>query len=82
MNGLGQPDGEKGWNRIAYLAVLAGPGSKKGVVVGKCLNASGFTDCEASTLSWIRVDEVMAVLGDMGRHSCGRTIPCLHSKTI
>ena len=63
--------GEQRWDGVAHLVILLSAWPFEKVVVRERLQARSFPDREASTLSGVVVDIVMAVLRDVGNHRRG-----------
>jgi hypothetical protein len=63
--------GQKRWNSVSNLVILLRSITLKEVIVWERLKPSRLSYCEAATLSWVRVNEVVAVFGDVAGY--GRT---------
>ena len=57
--------GQKRWYGVSNLVILLRSIALKEVIVWECLKPSRLSHREAATLSWVRVNEVVAVFGDV-----------------
>jgi len=73
---------QEGWDSISNLNILTGARSAKPKVVRKGLNASSLPNGKSSVLFWIRVNEKVAVLVNVGNDCLGRTFPLLNGVPI
>ena len=68
MDNSGNLPGQQGGDGIAYLVVLLRPVSLKEVVVRKGLQSRGLSNGQASALTGIRMNKVVAILRNMTGH--------------
>ena len=57
--------GEKGWDSVAHLGVLLRTAPVEEVVVPERLEACHFPHRKASALTRVRVNEIVAILGNV-----------------
>ncbi len=69
-------------NRVSDLLVLFGAWANEKVVVRKGLKPGSLSDRETPALQRIRVNKVMAILGDMRCHCRGRFVFHLHTESV
>src|SRR5438046_2521410 len=63
---------KQGRHRVSYLAILMCPRAAEVVVVREGLQPGSLADCEASTLMFVIVNEVMTVLCYVAGDRCCR----------
>jgi hypothetical protein len=80
--GFTDEEGQVGWHGISDLNVLLSPIALKKIIVRKRLKPGGFPHCETSALKRIRVNEVVAILGDVRGNRCRRLLPNLYPESI
>lgn len=82
VNQSGYLECEERRHGVSDLMVLLRAGSGKKVVVGKGLQARRLPNSEAATLHRVGVNEVMAILGDVGGDRGGGAATELHAKPV
>ena len=82
MNNAGDPARQQRRYGIPDLMKLLGAVALEEVVVRKRLQPCGFADRQAAALSRIRMDEIVAVLGNVTGNGCRRPAPQLNPEAV
>lgn len=81
-HGAGDLMSQIGGHRVSDLVVLLGARPNEDVVIGESLQTCCFTNGEATHLQWIRMDEVVPVLGDVRHDGVARGIVLLNPEAV
>lgn len=82
MHGNSNLAGQKRRHGVSYLDELLGSIALEKVIVWKRLQPRGFAHGKTAALSWVGVNEVMSILGDVTGDGRGRKFPELDPETV
>ena len=82
INDFGDLTGEFYWDGVPNLMKLCCLWTLKNIILGKGLEECGFSCGERPTLGWIRMNEIVAIFGNMTDDRGTGSVPTLTAEAV